>query len=511
MQFARAGGVLLHPTSLPGPHGIGDLGPFAHQFVDWLASAGCRLWQVLPLSPTGYGNSPYQCFSAFAGNPYLISIALLVQDDLLSPSDLADAPPSFSDSASLTRVDYGLVISWKMDLLRRAFRRFLDHEPRLIREEFAVFQADNTSWLGDYSLFMALKEAHGGGSWVNWPLPIRTRDDDALRDARRVLAEASLQHAFLQMLFFRQWNAVHEHARDQGINIVGDMPIYAAEDSCDVWSHPELFQLDSERRPTVVGGVPPDYFSPTGQLWGNPLYAWDRHKETGYAWWLEKLRASLKTVDIVRLDHFRGFAAYGEIPAGNPTAEIGRWVEGPGSNLFDALVRSLGGTSSDSDLPLIAEDLGVITADVLALRERYRLPGMKILQFGFSGAENPFLPHNYPVHCVAYTGTHDNDTARGWFQTAPKAEGTFARDYLDTNARKFSWDLIRSIWSSVAVYAIAPMQDLLDLGSDARMNYPGRPEGNWQWRMRDADLNADLAVKVRRLGELFNRRGTSAQ
>jgi 4-alpha-glucanotransferase len=506
MNLARSGGILLHPTSLPGPFGIGDLGTHAHEFVDWLASAGCRLWQVLPLGPTGYGNSPYQCFSAFAGNPYLVNLELLVEEGLLAESDLLDASAESDAKSSDVRVDYGRVIRRKMELLHRSFQHYIEKEPRNLREEFAVFQAENAGWLDDYSLFMALKELHGGGSWVNWPSSIRQRQDAAVQTARQALGEAILEHAFIQMLFFRQWNALHEHARRQGIHIIGDMPIYAAEDSADVWAHPDLFQLDAERRPTVVGGVPPDYFSPTGQLWGNPLYAWDRHREARYAWWLERLLATLKAVDIVRLDHFRGFVAYWEIPAGNPTAEIGRWVEGPSADLFDTVAQSLAGAdAANSDLPLIAEDLGVITPDVIALRERYHLPGMKILQFGFSGADNPFLPHNYPVNCVAYTGTHDNDTARGWFDTAPKDEVKFARGYLDSNARRFSWDLVRAIWSSVAVLAIAPMQDVLGLGPEARMNYPGRPEGNWEWRMRLEDLNNEAAGRLRKLGELFRR------
>ena len=506
MNLARSGGILLHPTSLPGPFGIGDLGPSAHGFVDWLANAGCRLWQVLPLGPTGYGNSPYQCLSAFAGNPYLVNLELLVEDGLLEQADLLDAKADSGANAPEVKVDYGRVIPRKMQLLHRGFQHYMEREPRDLREEFAIFEAENSAWLADYSLFMALKELYGGGSWVNWPAPIRHREEAALRAARQSLGEASLEHSFIQMLFFRQWNALHAHARRQGIHIIGDMPIYAAEDSADVWAHPDLFQLDAERRPTVVGGVPPDYFSPTGQLWGNPLYAWERHRQTGYAWWLERLRATLGAVDVVRLDHFRGFAAYWEIPVGNPTAEIGRWVDGPGADLFDRVAQSLGGeAAANSDLPLIAEDLGVITPDVIALRERYGLPGMKILQFGFSSADNPFLPHNYPVNCVAYTGTHDNDTARGWLETAPKAEAKFARAYLDSSARKFSSNLVRAIWSSVAVLAIAPMQDVLGLGPEARMNYPGRPEGNWEWRVRAEDLNHDIAGRLHELGELFRR------
>ncbi len=503
MELTRSGGILLHPTSLPSPFGIGDLGPNAHAFIEWLASAGCRLWQILPIGPTGYGNSPYQCFSSFAGNPYLISPDALVADGLVDESDLAAARAEASADA---RVDYGRVILRKMELLRRAFQNFRQTNPPEIREAFAIFQAEHAGWLEDYSLFMALKEAHGGGSWIHWPASVRKRDESALRSARESLGEASLEHAFIQMLFFRQWNALHEHARRRGITIIGDMPIYAAEDSADVWSHPDLFQLDSERHPIVVGGVPPDYFSPTGQLWGNPLYDWPKHQQTGYHWWLQRLRAAVQAVDVVRLDHFRGFAAYWEVPSGNPTAKIGRWVDGPGADLFDTVLRGLHeGGALEEGLPLIAEDLGVITADVIALRERYHLPGMKILQFGFSGADNPFLPHNYPVHCVAYTGTHDNDTARGWFATAPKAEVRFARGYLASNSRSFPRDLVRAIWSSVAVLAIAPMQDVLDLGTEARMNFPGRPEGNWEWRMRESDLSEGLARRLRRLGELFLR------
>lgn len=506
MQLDRCGGILLHPTSLPGPHGIGELGPAAHDFVDWLASAGIRLWQVLPLGPTGYGNSPYQCFSAFAGNPLLISLDLLVQDGLLASSDLQPSQPPQSLSTDLDCVDYGAVIPWKIELLKRAFHNYLAQEPAHIREAFGIFQAANASWLNDYALFMAIKDSYGGGSWVDWPAAIRKREDEALQAAQVELAEASLEHAFIQMLFFRQWNDLHQYARLKGIRIIGDVPIYAAEDSSDVWDHPDLFQLDSERRPTVVGGVPPDYFSPTGQLWGNPLYAWERHQQTGYDWWLRRLRSTLEIVDIVRLDHFRGFSAYWEVPAGNPTAEIGRWVQGPGADLFDAVAAGLRADApTDADLPLIAEDLGVITPDVVALRDRYHLPGMKILQFGFSGADNPFLPHNYPVHCVAYTGTHDNDTAVGWLETAPREQARFARDYLDSTARKFSWDLVRGIWSSVAVFAVAPLQDMLGLGSAARMNFPGKPEGNWEWRYRHQDLDADLAARLLDLGRLYGR------
>jgi 4-alpha-glucanotransferase len=501
MNLQRSGGILLHPTSLPGPYGIGDLGPQAYRFVDWLAQAGCRLWQVLPLGPTGYGDSPYQCFSAFAGNPYMISPDLLVRDGLLAESNLAHDNPTGSDE---TVVDFAKASSYKTALLRHAFDRFQETDPVGLREEFGVFRAQNADWLDDYSLFMALKEQHGGGSWVDWPEAIRKRDEQALADARDKLAQRALQFAFNQLLFFRQWGDLRAYAHNKGITLIGDIPIFVAEDSSDVWAHSELFYLDEERRPTVVAGVPPDYFSPTGQRWGNPLYRWDEHKRSGYAWWLKRFHAILDAVDIVRLDHFRGFAGYWEIPSSNETAEVGRWVPGPGADFLDAVQRSLQG-SPGSDLPIIAEDLGVITTDVIELRERYHLPGMKILQFGFSGPDNPFLPHNYPRNCVAYTGTHDNDTARGWFDSAPKEEHKLALRYLRTTPRNFVWELIRGVWSSVAVYAVTPMQDLLDLGTEARMNYPSRLGGNWHWRVRERDLSSSLASKLRDLSYLYSR------
>ncbi|MGZ6316101.1 MAG: 4-alpha-glucanotransferase [Anaerolineales bacterium] len=504
MNFRRSGGILLHPTSLPGPYGIGDLGPQAYRFIDWLAAAGCRLWQVLPLGPTGYGDSPYQCFSAFAGNPYLISPDMLLQDGLLSEADLAEARAVFSTDPDAD-VDYSLVIPYKLSLLGSAFQTYQDSDPIGLREEFEEFRNRNAAWLNDYAFFMALKEENGGGSWINWPEPLRKRDEAALAAARLTLTPSILRYAFFQFLFFRQWRGLHAYAHHKDLTIIGDIPIFVAEDSSDVWAHPELFHLDEERRPTVVAGVPPDYFSPTGQLWGNPLYNWNEHKRTQYDWWLKRFQAILQTVDIVRLDHFRGFAGYWEIPAGNPTAEFGRWVQGPGADLFEVIRQSLKGSSESADLPIIAEDLGFITEDVVQLREQFRLPGMRILQFGFSGPDNPFLPHMYVKECVAYTGTHDNDTARGWFVSAPKAESRFALRYLHTTARTFAWDMIRAIWSSVAVFAVAPLQDLLDLGPEARMNYPSRLGGNWKWRVKESDINVSLAKKLRELNDLYLR------
>jgi len=501
MKFSRAGGILLHPTSLPGPYGIGDLGPQAYRFVDWLESTGCKLWQVLPLGPTGYGDSPYQCFSAFAGNPYLISFDALIEDGLLTKNDFADMP-----DFSASRVDFGLLIPWKLDLLQKAFSRFASASEGL-RKSFEYFSAENASWLDDYALFMALKEANGGGAWSDWQKNIRTRKKTAMDRARKENAESVLRYSFYQFLFFRQWNKLRAYANERDIQIIGDIPIFIAYDSADAWANPELFFLDENRLPTVVAGVPPDYFSPTGQLWGNPLYRWDVHKETGYVWWLERFRAVLKLVDIVRLDHFRGFAGYFEIQAGQPTAEQGRWVPGPGSDFFKVMDERLsdGSSTPEIELPIIAEDLGLITPDVVALRDEFRLPGMKILQFGFVSPKDPFLPHNYPANCVAYTGTHDNDTACGWFESAPAVERDFALRYLNTDGSDFAWDLIRGVWSSVAVYALAPMQDLLSLGTEARMNFPSRLGGNWGWRMQESDLNEALASRMRELNELYYR------
>ena len=500
MTFPRLSGILLHPTSLPGPHGIGELGPSAHKFIDFLAESESHLWQVLPLGPTGYGDSPYQSFSAFAGNPYLISLDELIVDGLLIPEDLEVMPDWPSD-----RVDYGALIQWKLSVLECAFNRFTANPSSELQTALTKFSAENAAWLDDFALFMAMKEAHGGGAWGGWPEPLRKREVGALALARATCRDQIARFTFYQFLFYRQWVAVRAHAHQRGIQIIGDIPIFVAYDSADVWSHPELFYLDEQDKPTVVAGVPPDLFSPTGQLWGNPLYKWEVHKIDGYIWWRERLRTTLKVVDILRLDHFRGFAGYWEIPAGSPTAETGRWAPGPGADLFDALVADLRQTTGKFELPLIAEDLGVITADVVELSERYHLPGMKILQFGFSGPDNPFLPHNYIPNCVAYTGTHDNDTARGWFETAPEDEKNFALRYMNVEGSHFSWDLIRAIWASVAVFAIAPMQDLLDLGTEARMNFPGKLGGNWEWRMADDDLSDELGKKLRALNYLYRR------
>lgn len=495
MNFNRASGIILHPTSLPGPDGIGDLGPECFQWLDFLQETGCALWQILPLGPTGYGDSPYQCFSAFAGNPYLISPVLLQQDGLLSRTDLADRP-EFPDD----HVDFGPVIEWKLKLLDRAFKRYQKLSPNPFADELEKFKSDNAYWLADFSLFMAIKESEGGRSWSEWAQPLRNRDQKALKAFQKEHAEDLDRHIFRQFFFFRQWMDVHLYAAKQGIQIIGDIPIFVSYDSADAWSHRELFFMDEDGIPSVVAGVPPDYFSPTGQLWGNPLYRWDVHRQTGYSWWLERIRAILKLVDIIRLDHFRGFAGYWEVPYGMPTAEVGKWVPGPRADFFKVLDHELG------SLPIIAEDLGEITPDVIKLRDRFHLPGMKILQFGFStDSYDPFLPHNYPVNCVAYTGTHDNDTAVGWYQSAPDAEKDFCRRYLARSGDDIAWDFVRAIWSSVAVFTLAPLQDFLSLGTDARMNFPGRPSGNWTWRMQPGILSQGLMGRIAEMNTLYSR------
>jgi 4-alpha-glucanotransferase len=495
MAFQRSAGVILHPSSLPGPDGIGDLGPEAYRWVNFLAETGCTLWQILPLGPTGYGDSPYQCFSAFAGNPYLVSPALLLDEGLLTREDLSDRPDFPAET-----VDFGPVIQWKLTLLDRAYNRFKKSTSTKRKAALEEFQNAKTSWLPDYALFMAIKEVHGGGSWENWPAEFRKRDPETLAQFKEKNADVIQRHIFRQFLFFRQWQALREFANQKGILIIGDAPIFVSYDSADAWSHPEQFYLDSEGKPTAVAGVPPDYFSATGQLWGNPLYRWDFHKKTGFAWWIERIRATLDLYNIIRLDHFRGFAGYWEVPFGNPTAEKGRWVPGPGAELFEAIRSSLGG------LPIIAEDLGEITPDVTALRDSLGLPGMKILQFAFAAdAEDPFLPHNYVSNCVAYTGTHDNDTSLGWYLTAPESERDFARRYLARSGEDIVWDMIRAIWGSVADFALTPMQDLLRLGTEARMNYPGRPSGNWSWRIQPAALDDRLKDRLKELNTLYNR------
>ncbi len=490
----RGSGLLLHPTSLPGPFGIGDLGPAAYTWVDTLVRAGQKWWQVLPLGPTGYGDSPYQCFSAFAGNPYLVSPESLVQDGLIAAADLANL--HFPED----RVDFGPVIQFKVWLLQRAWERFKAGAAAALKPQFEAFCDEAGSWLNDFALFMAIKDSRGGASWLGWESALVLREPAALAKVSRELADGVRQHQFRQFLFFKAWRALKAHANTQGVRLIGDIPIFVSSDSSDVWAHPEIFQLDAQRRPVAIAGVPPDYFSKTGQLWGNPLYDWDALKANGYDWWVERLQASFQQVDLVRLDHFRGFEAYWRIAAGMPTAEVGAWTPGPGADFLTNLREILGG------LPLIAEDLGVITPGVEALRDGFGLPGMKILQFAFGGAtEDRFLPHTYQHNCVVYTGTHDNDTTRGWYEAAAEAERDLFRRYTARDGSDVAWDLIRLAWASVADLAIAPLQDVLSLGTEARMNLPGRSAGNWAWRFRAGAVTPPLVARLADMTELYAR------
>lgn len=491
---SRYAGILLHPTSLPGPFGIGDLGPSAFAWIDALVKARQQWWQILPLGPTGFADSPYQCFSAFAGNPYLVSPQALVDDGLLDSRDIAMV--SFSPD----RVDYGPVIEFKTQVLKLAWERFQKGRGPSLREPFERFVREESAWLDDYATFRAIKDVHQSRSWQEWPAPARMRQPEFLKKAKAELSGAIAGHQFAQFLFFRQWRRLKQYANDAGVRIIGDIPIFVSIDSADVWANPQLFALDRERRPTIVAGVPPDYFSATGQLWGNPHYNWETLADTHFAWWISRFRATFDLVDMVRLDHFRGFEAYWEIPAGSPNAINGGWVKAPGRELLTTLRKALG------DLPIIAEDLGVITPEVDALRHEFTLPGMRVLQFAFDGgADNRFLPHNYDANQIVYTGTHDNDTTWGWYRSAPEHERDHARRYMARDCSDVAWDLIRLAWASVAQFAIAPLQDLLNLETEARMNYPGRPENNWAWRFRADQVQPWTIDRLADLTELCGR------
>lgn len=495
MTSRRRAGILCHPTSLPGPHGIGDLGEGAYRLVDFLVAAGQTLWQVLPLGPTGYGDSPYQPFSAFAGNPLLIDLRALVAEGLLDEGDLATAP-SFPEE----RVLYGEVMAYKGERLRRSFERFQERASEALRAEFSSFCEAQRDWLEDYALFMALKLHFNWAVWSEWPEEIALRREAGLVRWREALATEVAYQRYLQFLFDRQWGRLKQYANAAGIQIIGDMPIFVGHDSADVWSHRELFRLDARGYPMVVAGVPPDYFSPTGQLWGNPLYRWGVMRANGYAWWLARLRRVLTQVDMVRLDHFRGFAGYWEVPAGEETAINGRWVRGPGEHFFRAVEAALG------ELPIIAEDLGLITPDVDALRESLGLPGMRVLQFAFdSDAASPHLPHNHTPDSVVYSGTHDNDTTVGWYSSLEEPIRHRVRLYTGSSGHDIYWTLIRLAMTSVAEMAIFPLQDVLGLGSEARLNLPGRPHGNWSWRFRRDALRPELAAALRELAILTGR------
>lgn len=506
MTHARASGVLLHPTSLPGKYGIGDLGPEAFKFIDFLVGSGQTYWQVLPLGPTGYGDSPYQCFSAFAGNPLLVSPELLVEDGFIGAEHLEDKPDFPSQ-----KVDYGVVYEWKNRILPLAFEGLHYITSVDLRGKFETFVQENDWWLEDYALYRAIKASQSQRAWYEWDEPIRLRDETALAAIADRLFSEVLAEKFYQFLFFRQWHAIKHYANRSGVRIVGDVPIFVALDSADVWCNQHLFKLNPDGSPTVVAGVPPDYFSQTGQLWGNPIYDWDAMREDGFQWWIERIRATLKTVDAVRIDHFRGFAAAWEVPGGDATAENGRWVDVPGKELFTTLRNALG------EMPFWAEDLGVITPDVEELRDGFGFPGMRILQFAFGGdAKNHDLPHNYINNCVAYTGTHDNDTTVGWWHSQAGAGSTrdaseisrehdFCVKYLATDGNEIHWEFVRAVWASVADTAIAPLQDLLGLGTEGRMNLPASTSGNWHWRFHEGAIKDEIAARLKELTDVYGR------
>lgn len=491
----RHGGILLHPTSLPGPYGIGDLGPGAYRWLDFVSQSGCRFWQLLPLGPTGYGDSPYQTFSAVAGNPNLVSPEALALDGFIDPP----GSPGLPD----THVDFGQVIPWKRRILAEAFDRFRtwpDDHP--LRGDFESFTLANDDWLPDFTMFMALKEVHELVSWVEWPPAYRDRDPAALAEAATSLGDVRRRIAFEQFVFFRQWRHLRSAAHERGIQIIGDIPIFVAHDSVDVWANRDLFTIDAAGHPQVVAGVPPDYFSETGQLWGNPLYRWAAHRRTGYRWWIRRVQALLKLVDIIRLDHFRGFYDYWEVPGDAENAITGRWRRGPAGGLLRAIRDELGA------LPLIAEDLGGdMGPGVARLRERFGLPGMKVTQFAFdAGPQHEFLPHNYVgSNWVAYTGTHDNATVQAWFDSAGDQEREYALRYTAADPAEIHWAMLRLTWSSIARIAVAPLQDFLGSGEEGRMNTPSVLGGNWQWRMADGDADAGLAGRIRSLNETYGR------
>jgi 4-alpha-glucanotransferase len=498
-QGYRAAGVLLHVTSLPSRYGIGDVGPSAFAWVDQLAAAGQAWWQVLPLGPTGYGHSPYQALSSFAANPLILSPEQLQQDGLLKAADgEGGAFPS-------DHVDFDKVIPFKERLLTRAWQNFRRGAPAELRAAFEQFRENKGALQAEPALFMALRARYGGLPFQEWPSGLAWREPKALGQARRELAETIDQFLFGQFLVLRHWTALKAYANQRGVRLLGDLPIFVSSDSADVWANPELFLLDAQSKPRVVAGVPPDYFSADGQLWGNPIYDWEAHRQTGYRWWINRLRARLEYLDAIRIDHFRGFEAAWHIPAGAPTAVAGQWVPGPGGDFFGHVKQALGG------LPLLAEDLGVITPAVTALRDQFQLPGMRVLQFGFNGdPNNPHLPHHAPHNCIVYTGTHDNDTTRGWYDALPAHERGHFWNYVQRppgGPEKAVWELMRLAWTSGAALAVTPFQDLLGLGSAARMNVPGRAEGQWLWRCPAAALN-DPAW--RRLHELTQVTGRSA-
>lgn len=490
----RSSGILLHPTSLPGKYGIGTLGYEAYRFVDFLSYAGQTLWQILPTCPTGHGNSPYQGLSAFAGNPLMIDLDLLVQEGDLSLDEISGGP-----DFPLEQVDFDTLIPWKMGLLRLAAARFMQR-PGMRKEGFDRFVASETGWLQDFALFAALREEYERKSWKEWDPALIQRNPQALHRVSQHLSGEIAMHCYLQFQFYRQWFELKRYANERHVSIVGDIPIFVAYDSSDVWAEQHLYHLDDYGQPYVVAGVPPDYFAADGQLWGNPLYRWDVMQQTGYEWWIKRIQVSLGLFDMMRIDHFRGFEAYWEIPGTEKTARNGRWVPGPAWDFFGAIRGALG------DMPLIAEDLGIITPDVERLRDDFGLPGMKVLQFAFDGnLDNPYLPHNHVENSVVYTGTHDNDTTHGWWQQASDKERMALAGYLQRAPGDISWELIRMAQASVSNWCILMFQDLVCLGSDERMNIPGTVEGNWLFRARTGMFHPDLAVTLREMTGTYGR------
>ena len=494
MQFPRASGILLHPTSLPGSYGSGDFGRDAYHFVDWLAAAGQKLWQILPLGGIGPGNSPYMSTSAFAGNVLLIDL-----DDLKSNGWIHESELIPNEGLQAQRIDFGNVHAFRMDKLKLAAKRFLSDKQHH-HDDFHDFCQTEKSWLDDYALFMALSDKFNWQDWGNWEPKLARREPKAMQQAATKLAKQIDFWRFCQWRFFKQWRALKSYANQKNVQIVGDIPIFIAYQSAEVWARQDLFELGENNQPTVVAGVPPDYFSATGQRWGNPLYRWNAHAAENYAWWIDRIRKTFELVDIVRIDHFRGFAGYWEIPAHEATAMHGRWLPGPGENLFNAIQAALG------KLPIIAEDLGVVTPDVVALLEQFELPGMRILQFAFGGsADNPYLPHNYVRNTVVYGGTHDNNTSIGWFNSSPAREQAFVCKYLNSSGEQIHWDIIHAASQSIANIAIHSFQDVLGLDAEHRMNLPGQASGYWEWRFTWEQVESECADKLYEITALHGR------
>ncbi|MEA2095825.1 MAG: 4-alpha-glucanotransferase [Candidatus Cloacimonadota bacterium] len=490
MNFERSSGVLLHITSLPGKYGIGDLGEETYDFVDFLANAKQKLWQILPTGPTGYGDSPYQTFSAFAGNSLFIDLDNLLEKRILLPEDLVH-DFQFNDR----RVEYKKVREFKEEKLQIAFNNF-----DITNTKFTNFIAEESWWLDDFALFMSLKEHFNGKAWNGWDEGIKLHQQNAVDYYCDFLNQQINYHKFCQFIFFEQWAKLKKYTNKKGVKIIGDIPIYISADSSDAWANSQLFQFDENNVPTKVAGVPPDYFSKTGQLWGNPLYDWKVLEEQNFTWWIDRFKAMQKQVDIMRLDHFRGFEAYWAVSAGENTAINGEWQKAPGEKFFEAVLDELG------EIPIIAEDLGIITKEVENLRDKFEFPGMKILQFAFdSDMENNYLPHKYKKNCVVYTGTHDNETTLGWFKNSSTERKELIKTYLQKEEIDICWDMLEIAWKSKADIAVAPMQDFLCLDNVARMNIPGKPNGNWQWRVTKEQLSSELTQKIKNLTKQSNR------